>query len=302
MGHSHEHVRPGKVGGKNLAISIILNVVITTAQVIGGLLSGSLSLLSDAVHNFTDVLSLIVSYIANRLAGRKASLSKTFGYKRAEILAAFVNAVSLIIIAVLLLFEAYKRFRSPEVIDSGLVIGLALLGIVVNGLSVWILREDAQKNINMRSAYLHLFTDMLASFAVLAGGVLMYYFQMYWVDAVLTAVISMYLIYVGYDLLRASTRMLMLFTPEHIDIHAIVKKVDALPGVRKLHHVHVWCLNDDEFHLEAHLDVKEDLRISDFNLLQLHIEELLKKEFGINHVNIQPEYKKQDPKDLIVQD
>ena len=163
--HSHNHSH-GDLKGRNLFISILLNILITIAQVIGGIVSGSLALLSDALHNFSDVLSLIISYIANILSKRKASTSRTFGYKRAEIIAAFINASTLIIVAVLLIIEAIKRFQNPQEIESNLVIWLSILGIVANGLSVLLLKKDAEKNMNMRSAYLHLLTDMLASVAV----------------------------------------------------------------------------------------------------------------------------------------
>jgi len=176
MGHSHTHHNHTQLKGKPLVISIFLNIAITVAQIIGGLLSGSLALLSDALHNFTDVLSLIVSYIANILSRKDASIDKTFGYKRAEILAAFINASTLIIIAVLLIIESIKRFTNPETIESILVIWLSILGIIANGISVLLLKKDANVNMNMRSAYLHLLTDMLASVAVLIGGLLMYFY------------------------------------------------------------------------------------------------------------------------------
>ena len=163
---------------------------ITAAQVIGGIISGSLALLSDALHNFSDVLSLIISYIAIKLAKRKASADRTFGYKRAEILAAFINASALVIVAIFLMIEAVKRLMEPEEIGSNLVILMSLIGIVANGLSVLLLRKDSNENMNMKSAYLHLLTDMMASIAVLIGGILMKYFQMYWVDAVLTMAIG----------------------------------------------------------------------------------------------------------------
>lgn len=301
-GHGHDHGFHQPLKGRNLLISILLNICITLAQVIGGLISGSLALLSDALHNFTDVISLIISYVANRLARTKASTNRTFGYKRAEIIAAFVNAVSLIVIAIILIAEAYKRILDPQPIGTGLVIWLAILGIVANGLSVLILKRDASRNINMRSAYLHLLTDMMASVAVLIGGLLMKFFGIYWIDSVLTFLIGIYLIYVGYDLLSSSTRMLMLFTPEHIDIKALVRSIHQLEDVNKLHHIHVWGLNDDELHLEAHLDFKRDITLSRFNEILAQVEKILKEEYGINHVNIQPEFNKEDPKDYIVQD
>lgn len=303
MSHSHSHSHSHTdMKDRNLIISILLNILITTAQVIGGIVSGSLALLSDALHNFSDVVSLVVSYVASKLSKQKASIHRTFGYKRAEILAAFINASTLVIVGVLLIIEAVKRFQNPQEIESNLVIWLSVIAIAANGFSVLLLKKDADSNLNMKSAYLHLFTDMLASIAVLIGGLLMKYYQVFWVDSVLTFLIAIYLVWVGYDLLKKSTKILMLFTPEQVDIKAVLRAVHKIPKVNKLHHVHVWCLNDDELHLEAHLDLAENISIDEFNLVLKQIEEVLHTEFEINHVTIQPEFNKEDSKDVIVQD
>lgn len=164
------------------------------------------------------------------------------------------------------------------------------------------LKKDANHNINMKSAYIHLFTDMMASVVVLVGGILMKRYQIYWIDSILTFAIAIYLIYVGYDLLKESTKMLMLFTPSDIDIKEIVREVHKVSGVNKLHHIHVWHLNDHELHLEAHLDCLEDIKMSEFNLLLHKIEVVLLEKFQINHTNIQPEFQKEDSKNFIVQD
>jgi len=159
----HHHHQPN-VSGKKLLFTILLNVIITVAQFIGGIVSGSLALLSDAVHNFSDVLSLIVSYVANWLTRkRQQTLTQTFGYKRAEIVAAFFNAATLIVIAVFLIIEAIGRFQHPQNISGNIVIVLAFVAIVANGLGVVLLQKDAEHNLNMQSAYLHLLTDMLTS-------------------------------------------------------------------------------------------------------------------------------------------
>lgn len=305
QGHSHRHSHShnhGDLKGRNLLISIFLNVLITIAQIIGGLISGSLSLLSDALHNLSDVISLVISYIAARLSRTHASLHKTFGYKRAEIMAAFVNAATLVIIAIILIIEAIERFQNPQEIESNLVIWLSLLGIVANGFSVLLLRSNANDNMNIKSAYLHLFTDMLASIAVLIGGFLMKFYELYWVDSVLTLVIAIYLIFVGYDLLKNSFKVLMLFTPKNIHINEIVIELQKLESIKNVHHVHVWQLNEDETHLEAHIDFINDISLSQFDKILDEIEEVLYHKFEINHVNIQPEYGKCDSKELIVQD
>lgn len=291
-----------QVTSRNLVLSIVLNIAITLSQIIGGIISGSLALISDAIHNFSDVVSLLISFFAHKLSRKKASIQQTFGFKRAEIIAAFINASTLIIVAFYLIYEAIHKFFNPEPIEASLVVWLALLGVVFNGVSVLLLQNDAKHNLNMRSAYVHLFTDMLASVAVLIGGLLMYWYQWFWVDSVLTFVIAIYLIVVGLDLLKKSTQILMLFTPSNIDIKEIVREVHQIPGVGKLHHIHVWLLNEDELHLEAHLDCEKDIRMSEFNDLLHQIEEVLYEKFNINHVNIQPEFQKADPKDFIVQD
>ena len=297
--HSHDH---SDLKGRNLVISIFLNILITVAQVVGGLLSGSLALLSDALHNFSDVISLIISYIANKLTKKKASFHKTFGYKRAEILAAFINASALIVVAILLIIEAIDRFQNPKEIESNLVIWLSLIAILGNGFSVLLLKKDAETNMNMKSAYMHLLTDMMASVAVFIGGLLMKYYQLFWVDSVLTFIIALYLIWMGFDLLKDSTKVLMLFTPDTVPIKKIVDEINAFSSIKNVHHVHVWQLNDDEIHLEAHIDFNENITLSQFDTILHDIEDLVFIKYDINHVNIQPEYGKDDVKDVIVQD
>ncbi|VAV86090.1 Cobalt-zinc-cadmium resistance protein CzcD [hydrothermal vent metagenome] len=302
MTHTHSHNHQHDLKDKKLFFTIILNIIITVAQVIGGIVSGSLSLLSDALHNFSDVISLVISFIASKLSKRKASINRTFGYKRAEILAAFINASTLVIVAVLLIIEAVKRFQNPQEIESTIVIWLSLLAIIANGFSVLLIKKDSKNNLNLRSAYLHLFTDMMASVAVLIGGLLMRYYQLFWVDSVMTFLIAIYLIWVGYDLLKKSTKILMLFTPDQVNIKEILRVVHKIPKVNKLHHVHVWYLNDDELHLEAHLDLKENVSISEFDIILNKIEALLHDKFQINHITIQPEFNKEDSKNVIIQD
>ena len=305
MGHSHGHshdYHKHNLSGRNLFISIVLNIAITVAQIIGGILSGSLALLSDALHNFSDVLSLIISLIANRLVKQKASLKRTFGYKRAEILAAFINASTLVIVAILLIFEAVERFQNPQEIASNLVIWLSVIAILGNGFSVLLLKDNAEDNMNMKSAYLHLLTDMMASVAVLIGGLLMKYYQVYWVDSALTMVIAIYLIIMGWSLLKNSTKVLLLFTPQDITIPSIVADIQEIDLVKNVHHVHVWQLNEDEIHLEAHIDFTKDISLSKFDAILNTIEVLVQEKYHINHINIQPEFGKCDAKDVIVQD
>jgi len=300
--HSHQHVHQ-KLSGRNLFISILLNILITVAQIIGGIISGSLSLISDAIHNLSDVISLVISYVANLLTNRKKqTLEKTFGYKRAEIIAAFINASALIVIAFFLGIEAIKRFNDPKIIDSNLVIWLALLGILFNGLSVLLLKKDASHNMNMKSAYLHLLSDMLTSVAVLIGGLLMKYFEIYWVDAVLTIIISIYLLIMSWGIFKDSLKILMLFAPEHIKINEIVNELSKNKAVKNIHHIHIWQLNEHNCHFEAHVEFKDNIILSEFDSICIELEQVLLEKFQINHCNFQPEYNRNDSKEIIIQD
>lgn len=299
--HSHHHHK--KLSGKKLLFSIILNIVITVAQVIGGIISGSLALISDAVHNLSDVISLIISYLANYLTNKKKqTLHYTFGFKRAEIIAAFLNSATLIIIAVFLAIEAVKRFNNPQIIGTDYVIWLALIAILANGLSVLLLKKDANNNLNMRAAYLHLLSDMLTSVAVFIGGFLMKWYEIYWIDALLTLIISVYLLYMSWNIFIDSLKILMLFAPTEIDIKDIVKDLCNLESVKSVHHIHIWQLNDHDTHFEAHVEFEKDIQISQFDKICTEMEIILSEKFHIYHSNLQPEFFRNDSKEIIIQD
>lgn len=300
MGHGHHH--PAPVTGRNLVISILLNSVITLAQVIGGLLSGSLSLLSDALHNFSDVLSLVFSLVAHRLSHRPACERRTFGYKRAEIISAFLNAVALIVVALLLGYEAISRFITPVSIAPDAVIWLSLAGIVFNGLSTLLLHKDASQSLNMKSAYLHLFSDTLASVAVLAGGLLMRYFHWFWIDGAITLAISIYLVYLAYDVLRASVGILMQFTPDEIVLSEVTERLQPIIGPHRLYHVHIWRLTDHALHFEARLDCQHDMTVAEFKELASAIETRLHDDFHITHCTLQPDFGVFGPKEIVCQE
>ena len=287
-----------EVSGKNLGFAIVLNVGITLAQAIGGIISGSMALLSDAAHNFSDVLSMVISYLANRLARREATEKQTFGFRRSEILAALINSATLIIISVIILFEAVQRLINPVPVSANTVIYLAIAGILANGVSVLFIRDDSHKNMNMRSVYLHLFGDMLTSVAVLLGGLAMKYLQWYWTDSVFSIAIAVYLLYMSWGILRSSLRIIMQFTPEEVDIHKIAKGIENIAGVKNTHHVHVWQINEHDLMFEAHLDLAENIKLSDFEVILKEIKQLLKQN-GINHSTIQPEFSVDDNKQII---
>lgn len=299
MGHDHSH-NSKQISGKNMAIAIFLNVIITIGQIIGGLISGSVALLSDALHNFSDVVSLILSYITNRLSKRKSTEQQTYGYKRAEIISAFVNSATLIAIAIYLIVEAVERFLNPQEVDYNIVIYFAIGSIVINLISVIILHRDSKDNMNIKSAYLHLLTDVLTSVAVMIGGLLMKYFGIYQIDSILSVLIAIYLIISSYSLFVESIKILMQFTPKEIEIQEICDNINNISEVKNTHHVHLWQLNDKEMFFEAHIDLHKNIQITEFQNILNSIEDILDK-YHIHHSNIQPEYNRDDDKDIIVE-
>lgn len=289
--HGHHHHDAKDMKGWKIGVSILLNIIITVGQVIGAGISGSVALMTDALHNFSDVISLVISYIANKLTHKEATTSKTYGYKRAEILAAFINSATLIGVAIFLIIEAIERFSTPITIKADIVIWFAIGSIVINFLSVVILHRDSKDNMNIRSAYLHLLTDVMTSIAVMLGGFAMKYYNVFWIDGLLTLLIATYLIYSSFALLKEATKVLMQFTPEGINLDEINTEVSKIEGIKNLHHLHVWQLNDNKSMLEAHVEMETDIMLSEFQEKLKEIEDILHK-FGIDHTNIQPELNK----------
>jgi len=285
---NHDHSRD--VNEKNILVSVVLNLVITAAEVVGGLLSGSLALISDALHNFSDSVSLIISYIALKLSQRENSLRLTYGHKRAEILAALFNASVLLVVVFFLFRAALERIRNPVPIQGGLMISVAAVGLAANLIAVLLLRKDARKNLNVRSAYLHLLADTFSSVGVILGGILIIAFGVAWIDPILTIAIGLYVLVESWDIIKQATKILMQATPEHIDILAIQRAIEELPGVANLHHVHVWGVTEHEVHFEGHVDVCEDMNVSRASDLIRTIETMLRERFRIEHVTIQVEY------------
>lgn len=300
MGEKHDYNSSNQISGSKIGITVILNIIITVAQIFGGIISGSVALLTDALHNFSDVISLLLSYITNRLAKKKSTIKQTYGFKRAEILSTFVNSVTLIAIAVYLIIEAVERFIKPEPVKADLVIYFAIGSIITNFISVLLLFKDSKNNMNIKSAYLHLLTDVMTSIVVMIGGILMKYFDIYRIDSILSIAIAIYLIFASYKLLLASIKILMQFTPQDVDIIGVTNQICDIPNVKNVHHVHFWQLNDKDIFFEAHIDLEKDIYITEFQDILTEIESILHKN-NINHLNIQPEFDKDDAKQLIIQ-
>ena len=284
------HHTGSDISEKNLLITVLLNFTITAAEIVGGLLSNSLALLSDALHNLGDGIAVLIAYIANRISKKESNERKTFGYRRIEILAAFLNAVFLVSICIFLIVEAIKRFQDPEPIKGLIMFIVAGIGLAANLLAVILLRSDADKNMNVRAAYLHLLGDTLSSVVVIIGGVLIYFFEIFWIDPLITILISLYIFRETINLLRDSFNILMQSTPKDLNLEQIRVDLESIEGIQNLHHIHAWSLNENEIHFEAHIDLLEDLMVSKTDDIRVKIESLLAEKFHIHHVTLQMEY------------
>ena len=298
-GH-HSHGSQGKnLKGKNLFFAFGLNLIITVAEIIGGIFSNSLALVSDAIHNLGDTFAVMLAYIANVIGRKNANERKTFGYKRIEILAALLNAVILVVITLFLFFEAYKRFQSPQPIKGALMFWVAVLGLIANLVAVIILKGDSKQNINIRAAYLHLLGDTISSVAVIAGSILIYFFSIYWIDPVVTILIGLYIIKEAFQVLKETVDILMQGTPSTIDLKEVVDEIEKHDEISNIHHVHSWRLDDKQIHFECHADLTKDLPLSKTDTIRMEIENILLSRFGISHVTIQFEYNCCDEKSVI---
>ncbi|MCX7983723.1 MAG: cation diffusion facilitator family transporter [Bacteroidetes bacterium] len=284
-------VNPG-FDSKRLWWAITVNVFITVAQIVGGFISGSLSLLSDAVHNFGDALALFLSWIAFRIGRRPYTTTFTFGYKRAEILAAMVNAAALVVVGLVLIIEAFQRLITPEIPSAPIImIVLGILGMSANMVGVLLLHRNTHQNLNVRSAYLHLLSDAIASAGIIVGGVCIWFWSVSWIDPLLTIAIALYVVWESYDILKNSTNILMMAAPKELSLEDISNRIAALPNVTNVHHAHLWQMSDHDIHFEAHVCVS-DMYISDVQEVLEQIERILDEVYNIKHVTIQFEYDK----------
>lgn len=297
--HSHGHAHKADVSLVRLLIIISLNFLITIAELIGGIISGSLSLLSDALHNFSDGIAIIVSYTAIRLSKRPKTLKNTFGLKRAEIIAALFNTSVLVIIVFFLIKEAVARMINPGEIQTGLMIVVASIGFTANLISVLLIKSHSKDNINLKSAYLHLLADAFSSVAVITGGIFMHFFHIYWLDPVITILICIYILKEGYQIIRKALSILMHSTPEGFDLNKIKALLEEIPGVSNIHHIHIWQLNEDDIFFEGHVDLCDDLKISQTKATRDKISSILTDVLGVTHITIQIELNTCKDKNLI---
>lgn len=290
--HAHSHAAPDAVtdgSQTRLILSIVLNLIITVAEVIGGLLSGSLALLSDALHNFGDTASLGISLAARRIAGRAPNWQKTFGYRRAELIGAFVNLVTLVLIALYLMKEATERLVSPRPIDGTIMLVVAVIGLAANLITAGLLHRDVEGSLNIQSAFVHIVSDALSSVGVVLGGVLILAYDVYFVDPILTFAIACYILYHSYAMLRRTIDILMESPPPALHVPDVVEAVEALEAVRDMHHVHVWQIDEQTTALEAHIAI-EKADLDQMESLKRTIKERLRADFGIGHSTLEFEF------------
>lgn len=285
---------------KRYAYVTALNVIITAAEFIGGFVSGSLSLLSDAVHNLSDVGAIIISFVAHLISNRRSNKQKTFGYERAETLAAFTNGIVLILISIILFVEAIERFWQPTEISGTIMLVVSVIGLLANIISMIVMHEDGEQSLNVRSTFIHMMSDALSSVAVVIGAICIYFWHITWIDPLMTLLVSIFVFHEAYGLTKKAANILMESNPD-VDLDQVNKIVLSFPEIKNIHHVHVWRYSDRYIMLDAHVNVAADLTAGQFEQLTGQISQKLAK-LGINHTNFQVECERGKNNKMIVSD
>ena len=274
-----------ELSAKELRFALIFTLGIFVVEVVGGVVSNSLALLSDASHVFSDAFALALSYLAIKIASRPPSLSRTFGYHRAEVLAALVNGVLLLGISLAIFHEAYQRFLSPPDIRLREMLGVAVLGLGANLFVMFRLREHAHEDINIRGAFLHVVGDTLGSVGVIVGGVAIYLTGNTLADTAVSAFIAAIIAVGALRLVVESLHILLEGTPRHVDVLALKRSLESIAGVKDVHDLHVWAICSHINAASAHISV-EDQMISQLEKIQREVNEKF-KEYRINHTTLQ---------------
>ena len=269
-----------------LIFAFLINILLSIFQIIGGILSGSLSLIADALHNFSDAITIGLGLFARIIGRRPADKIRSFGYKRAEMIAAFINVISLIIIGFFLIYEAILRFIEPSVISGKLVIIVASIALIVDLATTIITAYLSRESTNMKVVYLHNLTDTLASVGVIIGGFFILKYEMYWIDTFLTLLIAIYILLQSFLLTPDILNFFMDGTPKGINIDQIKKKVEEIDHVLDIHDIHVWGIDEEQNALEAHVIV-EVSELKEVEKLKFQIKEILDKSFNISHSTLE---------------
>ncbi|MDK2896613.1 MAG: cobalt-zinc-cadmium efflux system protein [Candidatus Atribacteria bacterium] len=279
--HNQQELNP-----RNLLIAIFLNLSIVVVEVVGGILSGSLALVADALHNLGDTASLLVSLYSFRVSNRQRDEKKTYGYRRAEVLGAFVNSLLIFITAAFILVGAIERLFSPPPIATGLLLLVATVGLLGNFFSVLLLSRDAKKSINLEASFWHILIDTFSSLVVIGGGLIMRFTGWYVVDPILSIGVLVLALRGGVRIFRRVTHILMQGAPPHIDLLQLKQRLEEIKQVENIHHLHVWSLNEQEHLAELHV-VASCQSVSELDELRKTIQSVLEQEFHIFHTTIQ---------------
>ncbi|HHI02121.1 MAG TPA: cation transporter [candidate division Zixibacteria bacterium] len=283
--HSHNHIR----SGKRLFFTILLNIAITISEIIGGLMTGYLALLADAVHNLSDVAALVLAYIGDRGAARPPTKKATYGFKRLEVMTAFISAVSLVVIAIYIFYEAYRRFLDPQPISNPtLLLVIASIGLLGNVLSVWILHAAQKSSLNIKTAFLHMLYDTLSSAAVILGAVVIINTGWLYLDPILSVIIGLMILWSSFDVLKEATIIFFEGVPRGIKFDEVALAINGFPKIINVHHLHIWSLSSSEIALSCHICLaKADYHLAPETIRA--IGDLMQHKFGIGHCTIQAE-------------
>ncbi|RPI06827.1 MAG: cation transporter [Ignavibacteriae bacterium] len=271
---------------KSLGISIALNAVIFIVELAGGILTNSLALISDSLHNLSDFFALILSTIASRVVQWKSNSEKTYGYVRIEIFVAFINALALVLIGLYIIYEGIQRFAHPEPVAGGWMLIIAFVGFAANTAATLLLKAHAHHDLNMKSAYLHLLTDAIESLAVVVVALLITWFDWRLLDPLVSIAIGLFIIKSAWGIIAETVHILTEGTPRGIDLHEVAAFIQSFPGVENVHHLHIWGLSSRVRALSAHIVVKDQL-ISSGCKISTQLEQELEHRFGINHPTLQ---------------
>lgn len=288
MGNGHDHSHSNNANKRILTISLIIITAYMVVEVIGGLLTNSLALLADAGHMLSDAISLLIALIAFTLSGKIADYSKTYGYKRFEILAAIINGSTLIIIAIYIIYEAIKRFQNPpEVLSSGMLL-IAFIGLLINLLVAWIMMRgaDIKGNLNMRGAYLHVISDMLGSVGAIIAALLIMFFGWNWADPLSSIVVAILILRSGYLVNKSSVHILMEGTPKNVDIEKVTEEIRKTKGIQDMHDLHIWSITSGLNVLTCHAVVDKHMTVEESEKMLQELEHNL-EHLNIQHVTIQ---------------
>jgi cobalt-zinc-cadmium efflux system protein len=286
--HGHAPIDPNS-GDRRVAIAIWANGLLTVAQVVGGIFSGSLALIADALHNFSDMASLVIAFAARKIARRPADERMTFGYGRVEIVAALINYTTLIVIGFYLIYEGGMRMIDPPEVMGWTVVILGGIALVVDTLTAMLTYSMQKGSVNIRALFLHNLSDALASVAVIVGGSLIILYDMRWVDPAITIGIAIYILYLSFTEIGGPIRTLMLGSPPDIDNEAVVEAMRKVEGVADVHYVHLWQMQEHEAALDCHVVVAAE-GWSKIEEIKSAIKKRLKEEFGISHSSLEFEH------------